>query len=326
MSLAKDMPREYWKHIAGNQRFAGGQRIYTWRQLEPEAGRYDFSGIEADLIYLRRQSQRLILEVWDNQFLGEPIPPVPDYLLTPAYKGGIAYPEKAPKVVRTKRWVPAVMDRYLLLIDALGQRFDRDPYFAGLIHTETSMEKKGPGFEDFSGAAYDGQLRRMIVASRKAFPSTPVILFGNWSSYRGQEGLVSLGKCALEAGVGWGGPDLCPWQKTWGYDIIRSYPGQMPLGLAAQYESYKGERSVLQLLDFAIKDLKLNFVFWLYVDRHRSGGLSFNADVIPAVNAYPQNLCTERPANLALSSNPPARQSGARSSGDRSVIRPRQAP
>jgi hypothetical protein len=79
--------------------------------LEPEEGKHDLKALEADLAFLRRQNQRLILEVWDNSFLGESVPPVPDYLLGAAYQGGIARPEKNPKVVRTKRWVPAVMDR-----------------------------------------------------------------------------------------------------------------------------------------------------------------------------------------------------------------------
>jgi hypothetical protein len=45
------------------------------------------------------------------------------------------------------------------------------------------------------------------------------------------------------------------------------------------------------LIDFAIKDLKLNFVFWGYFDRHKSGDLSFAKDVIsgsmPMAKAYP---------------------------------------
>jgi len=298
LTLASRGQRESWKEIAGEKTFAGGQRIYTWRQLEPERGKYDFQALEADLAFLQHQNQRLILEVWDNSFLGEPVPPVPDYLLADAYKGGIARPEKNPKVVRTKRWVPAVMDRYLLLVQALGQRFDHDPYFAGFIHTETAMEHKGPGFEDFDAVAYDGQMRRLVAASRQAFPSTPVIVFGNWYPYHGADGLAALGKYAQTSGVGWGGPDLTPGRDICGYDIIRANAGQMPLGLSAQWDSYKGAWTASQLLDFAIKDMKLNFVFWGDFDRQKTGGLSFVKDILPAVEARAQTLSTSRPANL----------------------------
>ncbi len=298
LTLGLNQPREGWKVIAGKQKFAGGQRIYTWRELEPAAGKYDFTALEADLACLRQQNQRLILEVWDNTFDGRTLP-VPDYLMSPDYKGGIARPEKSSSVIRTKRWVPAVMDRYLLLVEALGKRFDRDPHFAGLIHTETAMENKGAGFEDFSGTDFHAQMRRLVVASRKAFPRTPVIVYGNWYPYRGPEGLADLSKCAQEVGVGWGGPDLLPGKSIWGYDIIRANAGQMPLGLSAQWDTYKGEFTANQLLDFAIKDMKLNFAFWGNFNRSRSGGLSFAKDVLPAVEAYGQSLVTQRPDNLS---------------------------
>jgi hypothetical protein len=297
LTLQSHDTREGWSDIAGQTRFVGGQRIYTWRQLEPAEGKYDFSAIEADLAYLHKQNQRLILEVWDTTFQHNENP-APDYLLAgAAYKGGIASAENF-RVARAKRWIPAVMDRYLLLVEALGKRFDGDPDFAGFIHTETAVEGKGAGFEDFSPAAYDQQMRRLVVDSRKAFPTTPVILDGNWYPYKGPEGLAALARLALTNGVGWGGPDLCPGNKIWGYDIIRANSRQMPLGLSVQWISYSGRWTVPQLLDFAVKDLKLNFVFWGHFDRRDSGGLSFTEDVIPAVNAYGELLPAQRPTNL----------------------------
>ena len=299
LTLASNQSREGWKVIAGKDHFVGGQRIYTWRQLEPEAGKYDFTGVEADLAFLRQQHQRLVLEIWDNRFDGH-LQPDPDYLLTAAYHGGIAHPAQSPKVARTKRWVPAVMDRYLLLMEALGKRFDGDPDFAGLLHTETAMENKGSGFEDFSPVDFDTQMRRLVAASRKAFPHTPVIVFGNWYPYRGLEGLASLAKHAQETGVGWGGPDLVLGKKIWGYDIIRANAGRMPLGLSAQYDSFKGTWTAAQLLDLA-QEMKLNFVFWGCFNRSKTGGLSFARDVLPVVEARNQDLVTARPANLLSS-------------------------
>lgn len=35
-----------------NDRLSGAQIMYSWRQLEPSQGRYDFSAIEDDLVYL----------------------------------------------------------------------------------------------------------------------------------------------------------------------------------------------------------------------------------------------------------------------------------
>jgi len=306
LTLSWGEPREDWSKIAGQPGFVGGQRIYMWADLEPQKGRYDFSGIDADLAYLRAQGQYLVLEVWDNTFLkGQKA--LSDYLLSPEYSGGIAYPEPPPGkvsyVTRAKRWVPAVMDRYLLLVEALGKRYDGAPNFAGLVHTETAMEMKGQGFEDFSSAGYDEQTRRMVVASRQAFSHTPVLVYGNWYPYKGPTGLGELAELARQHGVGWGGPDLVPGKNIWGVDIIRANAGKMPLGLAAQWDSYKGQWTARELLDFAVHDLKLNFVFWGNYERKATGGLSLTQDVIPAVALYPDSLAMDRPANLAVTTD-----------------------
>jgi alpha-galactosidase len=297
LTLASTEPRETWKVISGEKKFVGGQRIYTWRQLEPEKGQYDFSAIEADLALLHRQQQRLFLEVWDNSFDGKTMP-VPDYLLGAEYKGGIARPENNKRVTRTKRWVPAVMDRYLLLVEALGKHFDNNPDFAGFIHTETAMEDKGDGFEDYSGIDFDVQMHRLIAESRKAFPHTPVIVQGNWYSYDGLAGLMKLAEYAEEEGVGWAGPDLVPGQDIWGYEIIKRKAGKMPLGLSAQWDSYKGKWTAKQLLDFAVNDMKLNFIFWGSFNRRTGGGLSFRGDILPSVNAYAESPSAALPVNL----------------------------
>ena len=42
VTLASAQEREKWQAIAGKKNFVGGQRIYTWRQLEPELGSGDF--------------------------------------------------------------------------------------------------------------------------------------------------------------------------------------------------------------------------------------------------------------------------------------------
>lgn len=297
MLLPANHPREAWAVIADDPHFAGGQRIYTWRELEPERDKYDFSAVEQDLAYLQAHGKRLILEIWDTTFHGG-VGPAPDYLLTdPQFAGGVRPAPGKERVIRAKRWLPAVSDRYLALVAALGKRFDSEPYFAGLIHTETAMEADGPAGGDFSAAGYDRELRRWVEQSRVAFPTTPVIIFGNWYPYRGQQGLADLGRLAVEKGVGWGGPDLCPGTGIWGYQVIRENAGKMPLGLSVQWQSYDGRWTAQQLLDGAA-ELKLNFIFWGNFDRRNTGGLSFSKDIIPALAAHGDCLTLDRPGNL----------------------------
>lgn len=293
---------ERWAAIAGNPHFAGGQRVYLWKHLEPEMGKYDFSRIDADLAYLRGNGKRLVIEVWDTFFSGSGTA-VPDYLLNdPRYAGGVVYRGKPGAEKRSgsvaKRYLPQVTDRYLLLVAELGKRYDADPNVAAFVHTETAIAA-GPGGEDFDAAAYDVQMRRWVAESRKAFPTTPVLLYGNWYPYRGTAGLKDLGRYAVSQGVGWGGPDVCPGQRIWGYEVIRENAGKMAMGVAVQWQSYDGRWTAEQLFDFAVGDLKLSFVFWLDCERRNTGGLSFRKDVLPLVERRLGEVVTDRPANLA---------------------------
>ncbi|MBN1669638.1 MAG: hypothetical protein JXR37_01305 [Kiritimatiellae bacterium] len=291
---------ERWSVIADNPHFAGGQRIYLWKHLEPQKGRYDFSRIEKDLAYLKAHNKRLVVEVWDTYFFGK-LTAAPDYLLTdPAYKGGIFYRAKPGQKDRgsiVKRYVPAVMDRYIALVCELGRRFDSDPHLAGFANTETSMSNV-TGSEDFDARACEEQMKRLVTASGQAFPSTPVFIYGNW--YHNQAALKELAEHAYANGLVWGGPDLCPpAQRGWGDQILRAYQGRMAGGLAVQWQSYDGRWTAEQLFDCGVNDLKLSFIFWMDVERKKNGGLSFREDVIPVVNRYKGRIHTARPENLA---------------------------
>ncbi|HYM59330.1 MAG TPA: hypothetical protein VEZ11_00405, partial [Thermoanaerobaculia bacterium] len=111
----------------------GAQLKYTWRELEPEEGHYDFSAIRADLAILRAHGKKLFLQIQDVSF--DPrIVNVPKYLLSdPEYHGGIAlqyeydgkHEDKArPAGVVARRWDPAVQRRFQFLLYALGKEFD----------------------------------------------------------------------------------------------------------------------------------------------------------------------------------------------------------
>ncbi|MBN1669640.1 MAG: hypothetical protein JXR37_01315 [Kiritimatiellae bacterium] len=300
---AHPYPPEKWAVIADNPNFAGGQRIYLWKHLEPEKGTYDFSRIEKDLAYLKAHNKRLVIEVWDTFFFGKTTA-APDYLLRdPEYKGGIFYRPTGKggkgRGSIVKRYVPAVMDRYVALIREIAKRYDRDPYVAGYAHTETAMGL-GEGSEDFNSAVFHEQMKRLILESRDAFRATPVILYGNWYSHNGLDGLRELGAHACRNGLLWGGPDLCPpGERGWGSKVIREYQGRMAAGLAVQWQSYDGRWMAEDLFNCGVNDLKLSFIFWMDVERKKTGGLSFREDVIPVVNKNKGRINDARPQNLA---------------------------
>ena len=289
--------RNDWSAIFDNDYFRGGQRVYLWSDLEPTKGNYDFSRIESDLDFLKSNGKYLVIEPWDTFFWDKGVA-VPDYILSdPEYNGGVVYrSNKAGSL--SKRYNTALMDRYIALTRALGERFDKKEYISAFIITETAMNL-GEGSEDFNKERYHEQLIRLVKETAKAFPTTPIIIYGNWYPGVGGQALLNeLGDESYKCGVGWGGPDIMPGANIWGYDIIRNYKEKVAIGLAAQWDSYDGRWPAEELLSFSVDNLSSNFVFWLGAERRNEGGLSFKQDVIPTINKFKGKINTSIPENL----------------------------
>ena len=69
------------------QRIVGAQIMYSWRQLEPKRGEYDFSIIQEDYKYLLSHGKKLFIQFQDATFNPKYVG-VPDYLLTEEFDGG----------------------------------------------------------------------------------------------------------------------------------------------------------------------------------------------------------------------------------------------
>ena len=67
----------------------GAQLKYRWRELEPEKDHYDFEAIRKDLAFLTSKGKKLFIQLQDSSFIERDIP-VPKYLQTDEYHGGIA--------------------------------------------------------------------------------------------------------------------------------------------------------------------------------------------------------------------------------------------
>src|SRR5689334_18488402 len=66
--------------------FQGAQIMYSWKQLEPQKGKYNFSIITEDYDYLETYHKKIFVQLQDATF--DPnSKAVPDYLLTAEYDG-----------------------------------------------------------------------------------------------------------------------------------------------------------------------------------------------------------------------------------------------
>lgn len=256
---------------------AGAQIRYMWRQLEPAKGEYDFSAIEEDLKFLQGKGKKLFIQVQDVTWA--PRPPVPDYLLKDsAYHGGH---EKAWVVADdgsekwhggyvTRRWDPAVNERFCRLIQKLAEQFDGRIEGINLAETSIDVSIKNPpqGYDD---KIYLDALKKYMKALGSSFKRSAAIMYANFMP-GGVEYLRELYTYAQEVKVGMGGPDIKVYKKFQminSYPLIRQLDGMVPTGVAVQDGDYTivNERTnkradVPEIYSFAKEYLKLDYVFW----------------------------------------------------------------
>ncbi|MEN9401365.1 MAG: hypothetical protein RL091_68 [Verrucomicrobiota bacterium] len=274
--------------------FRGVQKIYSWREFEPEEGRYDFSALRTDLALARKHGRQLVMQFTHKSFVkGERS--VPDYLTGPEYGGGVYVTVKG--ALNPVLWNRRVAARLDAVIEALGREFDRDPNLEAVNLPETAPNAyldKTPqaGVEPYTEQVYFEALKRQMTTLRRAFPGTVVIQYTNFPPKL----LVALTDYEKEIGVGMGGPDVYPRADAVSdpergvYRLYAKLAGTVPMGAAVQQENYataykkrsalgRGQTTsnglpivitpedeipipVREHLRLAQEKLKLNYLFW----------------------------------------------------------------
>ena len=269
------------------KKLEGAQITYSWRQLEPELDKYDFSAIREDLAFLTSKGKRLFIQLQDVTFSESRIN-VPRYLLNDAqYNGGAVKQYRVEEgneehaVVAgwaARRWDPAVQARFHKLLFALGKEFDGR--IEGLNFAETSV---GFGYsgrlfpKGFSFEIYRDAIITNMKALKRAFPKSVALQYANfmpgeWRATNDKGYLRAVYQAAKQSKVGVGGPDLLPYrpgQLKSSYPLIREVAGIVPVGIAVQDGNYEdvdpktGKRiTIAELIQFATEYLKVDYIFW----------------------------------------------------------------
>jgi hypothetical protein len=100
--------------------------MYSWAQLEPSEGQYNFSIIHEDYNYLKSKGKQLFIQLQDATF-NPNYKGIPAYLETDVYDGGAIYQRADSGKLdgwTAKRWNKNVQARFARLLTALGQVFD----------------------------------------------------------------------------------------------------------------------------------------------------------------------------------------------------------
>lgn len=268
--------------------FKGAQIMYSWKNLEPEKGQYDFSKIEEDLAYLNKHGKSLFIQLQDVTFTAKN-KPSPDYLATEYYADGmvVQIDESGNESGwATKRWNPNVQKEFAKLLKALGNKFNGK--IAGINLQETAIETDKQNTPDFTGEAYITGLKANMLNLKRAFPNTTTMIYANfmpeeWLPFTDKGYLKEIYRYAEEIGLGLGAPDLMVTRKgQLNHALAQMHENNfsVPIGIAIQDGNYIGKTGadkdynededtgterdniVPLLFAFAKGFLKVNYMFW----------------------------------------------------------------
>lgn len=224
--------------------FRGVQKAYSWRQFEPEMGRYDFSALRADLALAKKHGRQLVMQFTHKSFT-EGARSVPDYITGPEYGGGVYVTVHGS--FNPVLWNRNVATRLDAVIAALGREFDRDPNLEAVNLPETAPNAyldRTPqaGVETYTEKICVEALKQAMTTLRRSFPNTVVIQYTNFP----QTLLDELTDYEKEIGVGMGGPDVYPGvspslkdPQKGVYRLYAKLAGTVPMGAAVQSTNYR---------------------------------------------------------------------------------------
>jgi hypothetical protein len=284
----------------------GAQIMYSWKQLEPEKGKYNFSIVQDDYDYLKAQGKKLFIQMQDKSFQYS-TKPFPDYLCTEEYDGGAVCSKTdkgEPKGWVTKRWNSKVQNRFALLLEALGKQFDGK--IEGINLQETAIDGTQDTDPTLTHELYVKSIMVNMLALKKAFPQSVTMQYANfmggeWLPWEDKGYLRSIYEYGQEIGVGLAGPDLMVQRKAQlHHALAMMHEGKftVPLGIAIQDGNYIGEtgavkdykkngdivlknrKNIVPLLHAFAKDfLKVSYMFWVNQEPY------FSEDVIPCLTS-----------------------------------------
>ena len=287
--FAKDRKEIINHPLLSHSRFVGAQVMYSWKDLEPRKGHYDFSIIEKDYAYLNRHGKKLFVQLQDVTFYPKN-KAVPNYMLSDEYDGGVVeqfYEGGASGGWVAKRWNRKVRERFALFLLAFGEAFDGK--IEGINLQETAIDIKEEADPSFSEESYVNGVKENMLALKKAFPTSTTMLYANfvpgeWLPWEDKGYLRGLYEYGEEIGVGLGAPDLMVTRKAQlNHPLRMMHEGtfSVPLGIAIQDGNYIGKTgadsgydehtdkggaasSIVPLLHAFAKDfLRVDYMFWV---------------------------------------------------------------
>lgn len=195
-SFTNELKDLNWDNIIGYRVFT------TWGALEKGQDEYDFSALDGILQYLKThydKPKHLVVAILPASFgtsLGSNDSRViPMYIQTNSAYGPSPTPGrygwwgpssngKSTSAYSAALWRPAVMNRFIKLMQAMGAHYNNDPYFEAIMFQEDSgppgAAVASPKASDYSVSAMVTQYQAMLTAMTAAFPNTSIVFENTW--------------------------------------------------------------------------------------------------------------------------------------------------
>jgi hypothetical protein len=253
---------------------------YKWGELEKTKGKYDFTEIAKRLSELAAKKKRLIV-LLHIKSTGDDTEKtlVPAYLKSAEYDGGLYAMKSDYNGIGygTKLWDPQVRDRMIALVQALGKRFNDEPYFEGIGFTENIIGRTVKPVTSAQVNNFYDNLLSINKALKNSFPNTLTFQFLNYP----RDILPTYINAFKQNGAALGNPDVFledpglnfPGTKHANPGVYTYYPklsGKIPLVVQVEKANYLDTRhdgvghkpTVNQLFNFARDQLEVNYIFW----------------------------------------------------------------
>lgn len=258
----------------------GVQALYSWRSLEPEEDKYDFSQIENDLTLVHSKGKELWVQLQDRSF-NKLNDPVPSYLHQDLYNNG-SVPQCDGDKCETDfqvegwaavQWNQHVRDRFQLLVQHLAKSFDGRIYGMNFPETSIEVNETDNGFTSYD--YFNGTLENALAA-RKAFNHSYIVQYVNFwpDGWANENGYMNDSfKFFANHNIGAGGPDNIPFhpaQEHNSYPYMDEYRHKLPISVIAVQEpdllainNATGKNFTrAEFTDFAVNDLGCDIIFW----------------------------------------------------------------
>jgi hypothetical protein len=280
--------------IANNPQIVGVKIVYTWRHLEPQRGRYDFSVMKADLATLRSMGKRLWIAINGNGKGG--VPGTPTYMWKdPQFGCGTEYYSSYVHAVGGDSlnacwWNKNVQARFKALYTAIGKEFNNNEYFEGANLPETAISKSSAkNYPGYSDAAVVEGYKANALAVRQALSNKTVLHQINYGPFDLKDYTVWLAR----HNIGISTPDVHLSSKkkkiytVYPLYLIKEVRGVVPTGPDVQWDNYVKHNpdigrpnTVDELLSETVKRMDPSYIFFQRREPY------FSRDVLPTLRKY----------------------------------------